>query len=97
MVLEIREKDPGIGAYKLFLIIKEVYGKRMMGRDRFYRFMHQKRLMLVPPRRRHTTNSNHNYRKYKNLIKGFKPSGINQLWVADITYIDTTNGVCYLH
>lgn len=97
MVREIRLEDPGIGAHKLFLILKDIYGRRMPGRDRFYKLLHRKRLMLAPQRRRHTTNSNHNYRKYKNLIKGYKPDGINKLWVADITYIDTDSGVCYLH
>ena len=53
--------------------------------------------MLKPERRRHTTNSNHNYRKYKNLIKGLVISRPNQLWVADITYIETDDGVAYLH
>lgn len=53
--------------------------------------------MLKPGRRRHTTNSNHNYRKYKNLIKGFVPVRPNNLWVADITYIETDEGVVYLH
>ena len=97
MVQEIRKEDPGIGAYKLFLMLKDIYGKRMFGRDRFYKFLHQKHLMLPAQKRRHTTNSNHNYRKYKNQIKGYKPDGINKLWVADITYIDTDSGVCYLH
>ena len=68
-----------------------------MGRDRFYSFLHRRHLMLTPGKRRHTTNSNHNYRKYKNLVKHYKPSNINRLWVADITYIDTNEGVCYLH
>ena len=53
--------------------------------------------MLKPERRRHTTNSNHNYHKYKNLIKDLVVSRPNQLWVADITYIDTDDGVAYLH
>ena len=73
MVQEIRREDPGIGAYKLFLMLKDIYGKRMFGRDRFYKFLHQKHLMLPAQKRRHTTNSNHNYRKYKNQIKGYKP------------------------
>lgn len=68
-----------------------------MGRDRFYRLLHENHLMLKPERKRHTTNSNHNYRKYKNMIKGFTPTAPNQLWVADITYIDTDEGVLYLH
>ncbi len=49
-------------------------------------------------RRRHykTTDSNHNYRKYPNLIKDVVPSRPNEIWVADITYVETTEGVCYL-
>ncbi|MGQ8338999.1 IS3 family transposase, partial [Sunxiuqinia sp. A32] len=43
-----------------------------------------------------TTNSNHWFRKYPNLIKGFKPSRPNQLWVSDITYIRTDQGFLYL-
>lgn len=96
-VRQIRSEAPGIGAYKLFLILRDIFNNKMIGRDKFYELMHRKGLMLPPLRRRHTTNSNHNYRKYKNLIKGFRPCGPNQLWVADITYIDTDTGVCYLH
>ena len=68
-----------------------------MGRDSFYNLLRRKGLMLSPLKRRHTTNSNHNYRKYKNLIKDYKPKTLNRLWVADITYIETDAGVCYLH
>lgn len=97
VVAQLRSQAPGIGAYKLFLILRDIFGSRMLGRDRFYELMHRKHLMLAPLRRRHTTNSNHNYRKYKNLIKGFRPMTPGELWVADITYIDTDEGVCYLH
>lgn len=96
-VKDIRSQAPGIGAYKMFLILKDIYPKEMHGRDWFYKMMHTHHLMLKPERKRHTTNSNHNYHKYKNLIKEFVPTGINQLWVADITYIDTDDGVVYLH
>jgi transposase InsO family protein len=34
-----------------------------------------------------TTNSDHELRIYPNLARELKPSGLNQLWVADITYI----------
>jgi transposase InsO family protein len=34
-----------------------------------------------------TTNSNHDQPVYPNLAKAITPTGINQLWVADITYI----------
>jgi transposase InsO family protein len=54
-------------------------------------------LQLPRPKPRRTTNSNHRFRKHKNLIRGFVPQAANQLWSADITYIDTETGVCYLH
>ena len=34
-----------------------------------------------------TTDSRHGYRVYPNLAREIVPAGINQLWVADITYI----------
>jgi transposase InsO family protein len=34
-----------------------------------------------------TTDSNHDRPVYPNLAKGVAPTGINQLWAADITYI----------
>lgn len=35
----------------------------------------------------HTTKSNHNFRIYQNLLHDRAVDGINQVWVADITYI----------
>jgi putative transposase len=43
-----------------------------------------------------TTNSNHLFRKYKNLIKDQIPNRPEQLWVRYITYIKTDNGHNYL-
>jgi putative transposase len=34
-----------------------------------------------------TTDSDHDLRIYPNLTRELKPSGLNQFWVADITYI----------
>jgi len=97
-VMEIRSHDPGIGAYKLFIMLKDIYpDKKMIGRTRFYGLLHKRHLMLLPERHKHTTNSNHRYHRYKNLIKGFVPTAPNQLWVADITYINTLDKACYLH
>jgi transposase InsO family protein len=98
-VKEIREEDPGIGGYKLWLMLISLFGRDFVpGRDRFFVILRRKGLMLPKPKPRHTTNSNHRYHKWKNLIKGFVPTAANQLWVADITYIALEGGdVCYLH
>src|SRR5260370_34585829 len=34
-----------------------------------------------------TTDSDHQLRAYPNLARDLKVSGLNQLWVADITYL----------
>lgn len=43
-----------------------------------------------------TTQSNHNYNIYPNLIKNIKVTGLNQVWVVDITYIRLLNEFIYL-
>ena len=97
-VRDIRREDPGMGAYKLWLMMIDMYGRNyVMGRDRFFVVLRRHGLMLPPPRPRHTTNSNHRYHKWKNLIKDIVLTAANQLWVVDITYIATAEGVCYLH
>lgn len=95
----IRKEDPGIGGYKLWVMLCSLFGTEFMpGRDSFYALLRRHRLMLPPRKNRHTTNSNHRYHKWKNLVKGLVPTAANQLWVADITYIDLSGGdVCYLH
>ena len=43
-----------------------------------------------------TTNSDHNCRIYPNLAKGLVVTGLNQLWVADITYVRMPHRFIYL-
>lgn len=93
-----RSEDPRIGAFKLYLMLCELYGRnQMMGRDSFYKLLRRKKLMLKPSKGRRTTNSNHRYHKYTNLIQELCLNARNQLWVSDITYISLTREVCYLH
>jgi transposase InsO family protein len=43
-----------------------------------------------------TTDSRHGWRVYPNLAWRLQPSGVNQLWVADITYVRLAEGFAYL-
>ncbi len=43
-----------------------------------------------------TTDSNHKHPVYPSLLKGLEVTGINQVWVADITYIRIMTGFVYL-
>src|SRR5260370_6554784 len=54
--------------------------------------------LTVRPRRRFiaTTDSNHDGPIFPNLAKNIVPTNLNQLWVADITYIVIASGFVYL-
>ncbi|WP_162521592.1 IS3 family transposase [Myroides pelagicus] len=43
-----------------------------------------------------TTNSNHPYKRYPDLVKNLEVTRSNQVWVSDITYIRTVSGFSYL-
>ena len=67
------------------------------GRDALFDLMASEHMLVQRRKRKHiTTNSNHWYRKYPNLIKGITPDGPNQIWVSDITYINTKKEFLYL-
>jgi transposase InsO family protein len=58
-----------------------------MGRDAFFTLLAINGLLVKRRRRRYiTTWSKHWLRKWPNLIRGIELTGINQLWVSDITY-----------
>lgn len=68
-----------------------------MGRDALFNLLAANHLLVRRRKRRiYTTNSFHWLRKYPNLIKGFVPTRVNQLWVSDITYWKTTSGHLYI-
>lgn len=43
-----------------------------------------------------TTDSKHHFLRYPNLIKGMNINHLNQVWLADITYIRIRTGFVYL-
>lgn len=96
LVMGFRRLMPKIGTRKLhYLLGADI----RMGRDRLFELL-RKEGMLIFKRRKYsqTTNSKHWLRKYPNLTKNLKLTRPEQLWVSDITYVDTTEeGNTYLH
>ncbi len=61
------------------------------------RFMRESGLQVRPLRRFvRTTDSNYDGPIFPNLARGFRPTGPNQLWVGDLTYIRIAAGFVYL-
>ncbi|MBQ2013519.1 MAG: IS3 family transposase [Bacteroidaceae bacterium] len=100
LVYEYRSVMGRIGCRKLQHLINSRLPEDMkVGRDALYSLL--ERNSLLHKRRRksvRTTWSNHWMHKYPNLITGVIPTASNQIWVSDITYIETVNdGFMYLH
>lgn len=71
--------------------------KQPANHKRVRRIMREDNLLCL--RRRsfvRTTDSRHGFRVYPNLAKGIAPTGTDQLWVADITYIRLLGEFVYL-
>ena len=100
MVKDYRKKvSSETGGIKLYTNLKTDMTNQNIniGRDKFYDFLRLNNL-LIKKRKNYvtTTNSNHLFRKYKNIVKDHVPTRPEQLWVSDITYIKTENGHNYL-
>ncbi len=68
-----------------------------VNRKRVARIMREDNLLAIQPRAFVvTTNSDHTLEIYLNLAGRMKLNGINQLWVADITYIRLQREFVYL-
>ena len=100
MVKEYRKKvGQQTGGIKLHSELKQQMKilNIKMGRDKFFDFLRANNLLVPKTKNFHiTTNSKHQFFKYKNLISNKVPTRPEQLWVADITYIKTDNGHNYL-
>ncbi|OAI94850.1 integrase [Pseudomonas putida] len=80
LVGALRQEGVSIGRFKVRRLMKQ-YDLRCAWKRKFV----------------HTTNSNHDLPIAENLLnRQFMPEGINQSWVADITYIRTRSGWVYL-
>lgn len=99
-VYAIRQDMPKIGGKKLHYLLRSTLlqsGRKELGRDRLFDLLRENSL-LVERKRKYavTTNSNHPFKVYKNLILSEVITRSNQVWVSDITYIKTKNGFSYL-
>jgi putative transposase len=103
LVGQKRRHQPRIGTRKLHYMLKEPLQQAgiKLGRDALFDVLRDARMLVLPRRAYHkTTNSHHHYRRHPNLLKDgpakLVPSGCEQLWVADLTYLPTKEKTAYL-
>ena len=99
LVLEQRKIHPRMGGCKLLYQIRPKLAQNGMsiGRDRFFKLLSKRGLLITPKRRWvKTTDSHHNLPLYRNLLYYYETTGPNQVWVSDITYVRTDEGWQYL-
>jgi len=95
----IRRRQPMIGTRKLHRLLKVKLRSKgiKIGRDGLGNLLRDHNLLINKKRKYvRTTQSYHRFRTYKNLIKDLEMTRSNQVFVSDITYLDTLAGFCYL-
>ncbi|WP_445265598.1 IS3 family transposase [Sphingobacterium sp. MYb382] len=98
-VLKERMYLPRLGTRKLYFILKERFNAQhiKIGRDALFNFLRSEHLLIKPARSYiKTTNSKHWLHKYPNLLKEKKAIRAEEIWVSDITYIQTHEKTAYL-
>ena len=83
--------------YRRLLVVLTREGWRV-NHKRLLRIMREDNLLCLrkPIFRPPTTDSRHSWRVWPNLAKHLAPMAVNQLWVADITYVRLAEAFVYL-
>jgi transposase InsO family protein len=98
-IRSIRKRQPMIGTRKLYGMLEVFMVKHQIkvGRDALFDLLARNGMLVRRKKKKaQTTFSTHWLRKYPNLIKGIEPTKPNQIWVADITYLETEIGFVYI-
>ena len=99
LIMEYRYLMPSIGTRKLYWLIKPKLLEQGLkfGRDQLFKILKEHNLLTKPKRRyTKTTDSKHWMKKHPNLLKDYSPIQANEVFVSDITYVESAEGVHYL-
>lgn len=99
LVQQKRALLPRVGGVKLLAMLESELASHhiSIGRDAFYAILRNNAL-LVPCKRRYavTTQSDHHFKKWPDLVQRRHPARAEEIWVSDITYLRTQTGFIYL-
>lgn len=89
---DLRVEHPGVAARQLYWILQP----EQIGRDRFETLCFQLGLKLEKKKAFKRTTDSSGVVRFVNLVTGRELTGINQVWVSDITYYQIGNDFYYL-
>lgn len=98
-VRTIRQRQPRVGTRKLHRMVNERLQNDhiQIGRDRLFELLRAHKLLIRRRRNaKQTTDSRHRFDKHRNRIRDLEILRPNQVYVSDITYLQTLDGFCYL-
>ena len=90
-----RLSQPRVGTRKLQYLLRAA--DIQVGRDALFRTLAENNLLVAPKKKTvRTTYYDDSLPVYRNLLYSLEPTQPHQVWVSDVTYIDTDEGFTYL-
>jgi putative transposase len=82
LVKQVRSDHPKMSSRQMYRLIKPVH----LGRDRFEVFCFENGFKVSVKRSYHRTTNSLGVTRFENLLLNSELTGVNQVWVSDITY-----------
>lgn len=97
LVRSKRRRHCRMGARKLHRELRPALARKgiKVGRDRFFDILREANLLVRAQKRKSRTTWPGSWR-CENLLAGLELKRANQIWVSDITYLESEAGYCYL-
>lgn len=92
LIREIREDHPKMSARLMYKKIRP----QTMGRDKFEDFCFEQGFRVIRPKNYRKTTDSSGVERFPNLIEGLEVTGVNQVFVSDITYYEINGRFNYL-
>lgn len=93
IIMQIRKDHPRLSCREIYFMVNP----KFMGRDKFEEFCFSQQLKVPNEKNRYKTTDSYGVMRFPNLLLELDElTGVNQLWVSDITYFSIEDQVYYL-
>ena len=89
---EVREDHPKMGAKAMYKLLQP----KSMGRVKFRQIYNEAGFKLYQAKNYRKTTDSEGTKYFDNLIEGYELTGVNQIYVSDITYYELSKRFYYL-